>query len=179
MKTTTLKTIFGYLASFGRKLGPLDLSRTEIEKIYNYLRISDDIVTSGQPTEQQFDAIKAAGFKFVINLAPHSAENALPNEEATLKALGMTYIHIPVDFKAPTDADFELFTNQMKRLEGQPVWVHCAANMRVSAFIYRYRTACLGENVEAARQDLHAIWEPFGVWKEFVSVGQHEAENDR
>jgi hypothetical protein len=41
--------------------------------------------------------------------------------------------------------------------------------MRVSAFTYRYRVSVLGQDQEAAAQDLHTIWEPFGVWKEFVA----------
>ena len=170
MKLATIRTIFGYLASLGRKLGPLDLGGTEIDDIYNYRQISEQISTSGQPTEKQFEAIKAAGFETVINLAPHSAENALPDEAGTLADLSMTYIHIPVDFKAPKWEDFEEFALTLRNLGDAPVWVHCAANMRVSAFIYLYRTAIFGEDAEAAEKDLHAIWEPFGVWKEFIKV---------
>lgn len=177
MKAATIRTIFGYLASLGRKLGPLDLSGEEIDDIYNYRRISEQISTSGQPTEKQFEAIKAAGFETVINLAPHSHENALADEAGTLAALGMTYIHIPVDFKAPTWEDFDRFALTLKNLGDAPVWVHCAANMRVSAFIYLYRTVIFGEDAEIAKKDLHAIWEPFGAWKEFIRVCPDKANN--
>jgi hypothetical protein len=39
----------------------------------------------------------------------------------------------------PTDTEFEQFKDAMAKLNGKKIWVHCAANMRVSAFIYRYR----------------------------------------
>ena len=51
----------------------------------------------------------------------------------------MIYIHIRVDFQNPTDQDFSQFSSVMDRLKDVPVHVHCIANYRVSAFLYRYR----------------------------------------
>jgi protein tyrosine phosphatase (PTP) superfamily phosphohydrolase (DUF442 family) len=62
----------------------------------------------------------------------------LLDEAASVSPLGMTYIHIPVDFQNPTDQDFEQFCSVMERLKDIPVHVHCIANYRVSAFFYRY-----------------------------------------
>ena len=56
----------------------------------------------------------------------------------------------------------------MDDLKDQPVHVHCIANYRVSAFIYRYRTERLGWDKARARADMDAIWQPEGVWAEFV-----------
>ena len=170
--SSTIKTIFGFLASLVTRYTPIDLSRKSLEGIFNYLPISDSIITSGQPTEKQFELVKEAGFLKVINLAPHNAENALPDEAAALASLGMDYIHIPVDFQAPTEANYEEFCAAMKELDLAPVLVHCAANMRVSAFMYRYRAEFLGENLRQLEVDLHKIWEPFGVWKTFVGKAE-------
>ena len=38
------------------------------------------------------------------------------------------------------------------------MWVHCAANARVAAFMYRYRATVLGEQKDVIRKDLEAIW---------------------
>ena len=81
----------------------------------------------------------------------------------------MHYTHIPVDFQNPTEQDFEQFCGVMKEIGDAPVMVHCAANMRVSAFVYRYRCEVLGEEPDKAIVDMQKIWEPFGVWKKFVS----------
>ena len=62
-------------------------------------------------------------------------------------------------FGAGTSQDFNLILQ---------LWVHCAANMRLSAFMYRYRVCVLGVDKRVARSDLNKIWEPFGVWKKFV-----------
>ncbi len=168
MKLNTIKTSWGFLVSLLGKYTGLGSTGTSIDDIYNYLQIDERIATSGQPTAQQFPLIKSKGFTTVINLAPHDAENSVKDEASRWADLGLDYIHIPVNFKNPTDTKFAVFAEAMKAAENKKVWVHCAANMRVSAFIYRYRTETLGENQATARQDMDKIWEPFGVWKEFV-----------
>lgn len=169
MTFNTVKTIFGFVKSLVGKYTPLESKADSLEDIYNYLPIDDEISTSGQPTEKQFELIKSSGFNHVINLAPHDAENSLKNEKETLSELDMTYNHIPVDFSNPTDEDFSKFVEVMSNYSNTKVWVHCAANMRVSAFIYRYRCRIKGEPDNTARIKLAKIWEPYGVWKKFVS----------
>jgi protein tyrosine phosphatase (PTP) superfamily phosphohydrolase (DUF442 family) len=98
---------------------------------------------SGQPTEPQLKDFHALGIRHIVNLGLHSHEKALPDEAASVSRLGMTYIHIPVDFQNPTDQDFDQFCAVMEKLMDVPVHVHCIANYRVSAF-YRYRRDVLG-----------------------------------
>ena len=137
--------------------------------IYNYRRLSPTLTTSGQPDEAQFAALREAGVETVINLALVDSPRALADEAATLAALGLRYIHIPVEFSAPTEADFESFAAAMDALGGTPVHVHCAANWRVSAFLYRYRVERLGWPEDKARPDLDAIWAPDPVWQTFLA----------
>ena len=126
------------------------------------------MTTSGQPTEQQLADIQALGVRHIINLGLHTHEKALPDEAASVSRLGMTYIHIPVDFQHPTDEDFTRFCAAMERLTEVPVHVHCIANYRVSAFFYRYRRDVLGMDETQARAEMEAVWQPKGVWVEFV-----------
>ena len=139
--------------------------------IYNYRRLSPTLTTSGQPDEAQFAALRDAGVRTVVNLALADSPRALPDEAATLAALGLRYIHIPVEFSAPTEADFEAFATAMDGLGDAPVHVHCAANWRVSAFLYRYRVERLGWPEDEARPDLDAIWAPDPVWQNFLARG--------
>jgi uncharacterized protein (TIGR01244 family) len=162
MHANTLKTILGYLKS---KL-PWTNDSSEI---YNHLQLTDTLATSGQPTIAQFVRIQQAGYQTVINLAPTHTENAIDNESSLVNSLGMDYVHIPVDFKQPTEQDFSQFCDAMRRSDSQKTWVHCAANMRVSAFVYRYRRDVLGQDKSEARRDLHKIWQPYGVWKQFLA----------
>ena len=137
-------------------------------EIYNFLELSDDIATAGQPTEAQMAAIQAAGYRVVINLALPSSTNALPNEQAIVEAQGMMYIHIPVVWEEPTLADVQQFFGVMQARAGAPVFVHCAMNMRVSAFMYLYRRLCEGVDETIAQRDLHTIWVPNDRWQAFI-----------
>jgi uncharacterized protein (TIGR01244 family) len=138
------------------------------EMIYNWRRLDDRVTTSGQPTEPQLADIQALGVRHIINLGLHTHEKALPDEAASVSRLGMTYIHIPVDFQNPTDEDFTRFCSAMEQLKEVPVHVHCIANYRVSAFLYRYRRDVLGMNETQARAEMEQIWHPEGVWATFV-----------
>jgi protein tyrosine phosphatase (PTP) superfamily phosphohydrolase (DUF442 family) len=138
------------------------------EKTYNWRRLDDRVTTSGQPTEQQLADIQALGVRHVVNLGLHTHEKALPDEAASVGRLGMTYIHIPVDFQNPTAEDFAQFCSVMARLKDVPVHVHCIANYRVSAFFYRYRRDVLGVDETEARAEMEEVWHPTGVWAAFV-----------
>ena len=139
--------------------------------IYNFRRLSPTLTTSGQPDEAQLAGLRDAGIATVINLALANSPRALPDEAGTLAALGLRYIHIPVEFTAPSEADFEAFATAMDDLDGQPVHVHCAANYRVSAFLYRYRMERLGWSPAQAALDLEAVWQPDLVWQKFIARG--------
>jgi len=139
------------------------------ESIYNWHRLDERLTTSGQPTEAQLADIHALGIGHVVNLGLHTHEMALPDEAASAAALGMTYIHIPVDFQNPTEADFTRFCDVMDELKDWPVHVHCIANYRVSAFFYRYRRDALGMDEGRARADLEKLWQPTEVWAAFIA----------
>lgn len=137
--------------------------------IYNWRRLGERLTTSGQPTEPELAAIAALGVDCVVNLGLHTHPKALPDERASVAALGMEYIHQPVDFQNPTAADLDAFCDLMDRLEGRTLHVHCIANFRVSAFLYRYRMDRLGWDRDRARADLDAIWKPEGPWAAIVA----------
>lgn len=141
---------------------------TKVEDILNYLAISDTIGTAGQPTPAQFTAIKAAGYDVVVNLAMPDSANALPNEQQLASKQGLLYVHIPVVWEHPTAQNLEQFFDVMARCRGKRVFVHCALNMRVSAFVYLYRIIWLGVPQERAWKDLLRIWEPNAAWKRFL-----------
>ncbi len=169
MALNTVRTTLGFLRSVVARHLPFLSATRSIDQIYNYLEIDTLFATSGQPTEEQFGLIRDAGYEVVINLAPTSAlENSLSDEQDVLRELGLDYVHIPVDFQNPTEEDFARFSQSVEDSKDRRLWIHCAANMRVSAFVYRYRRSVLGEDEPSARADLDKIWNPFGVWKRFI-----------
>jgi protein tyrosine phosphatase (PTP) superfamily phosphohydrolase (DUF442 family) len=143
-------------------------SALTLSEIYNFRAIGDRLATAGQPTREQFQLVHEAGFEAVINLALPTSDNALANEGSVVTALGLSYIHIPVDFKAPAAQDFQMFCRVMESFGDRPVFVHCAANMRVSAFVFLYRVLCQRIALPEAERDLHAIWQPDEIWSQFI-----------
>jgi len=139
-----------------------------LSDIYNFRSLGDKLGTAGQPTETQLRDVREAGFEAVINLALPTSDNAIPNEGSIVTALGMSYVHIPINFQAPTSEDFRAFCRVMDAFDDRPVFVHCAANMRVSAFIYLYRVLVKRVPASEAQRDLHAIWHPDDVWTAFI-----------
>ena len=169
MALNTVKTVLGFLRGSVEKLIPALNQSKRIEDIYNFHSLENLYATSGQPNEKEFQLIKEAGYEVVINLAPQSKlENSLIDEAGILKRLGIQYLHIPVNFQKPSEAKFQLFVDAVEQNKNKKLWIHCAANMRVSAFTYRYRRAYLGVSELEAKQDLAKIWEPFGAWERFV-----------
>ncbi len=134
------------------------------DHITNWHRLDSRLTSSGQPSETELKQIRALGVTHVVNLGLHDHEKALADEAATVAALGMDYIHIPVIFDAPTEADYARFAATMAALDGKTVHVHCIANMRVSAFFYRWRQEVQGLSEKEARAAMETIWRPGGVW---------------
>src|SRR5215212_8770361 len=116
------------------------MSGTRVTDIYNYLPIDAKLVTSGQPSVEELGAIAGDGVEVVINLALHDDPRySLPDEAGSVASLGMTYVHIPVKFDAPTEADLLAFVRTMDEHRERKLLVHCAANKRVTAFLGLYR----------------------------------------
>jgi protein tyrosine phosphatase (PTP) superfamily phosphohydrolase (DUF442 family) len=143
---------------------------TGVENIKAYLRLDDSLSTSGMPQAEQFADIANAGFKVVINLALPTSDNALPNEGELVTRQGMSYVHIPVNFDHPAMEDFERFTQILSICSGQKVWVHCAANMRVSAFVFLHRLRTGSASRAEAERDLRKIWEPEDAWRDLLNA---------
>ncbi|WP_137152513.1 protein tyrosine phosphatase family protein [Devosia sp. FKR38] len=146
-------------------------------EILNWRRVTPRLTTSGQPTEAQLHRLKALGVTQVINLGLHTHEKALPNEPGSLAALGIVYTHIPVEFTAPSDVDFERYCAVMAEAANEVIHVHCIYNARVSAFVYRQ----FRDRPDKARSAaiMESIWRPGGVWARFIGNNADAALPDR
>jgi len=141
----------------------------DIAEIYHFRSLDPLLATGGQPLAEELEALAQSGFELVINLAMPTSDNALPNEADLVRALGMDYIAIPVVWEAPRREDFARFCVAMDAHASRRRFVHCAANYRVSSFIYLYRVLRLGWPRERAEGDLYAIWQPDAIWRGFIA----------
>ncbi len=140
-----------------------------MKEIFNWHRVNENITTSGQFTEEQFAQIANLGVTHIVNMGLHDHKYALPDEKNLVTTNGIEYIYQPVDFNNPTDDDFATFCEVMERLDGETIHIHCIANYRVSAFLYRYYRDVKGEGAQKARDEMLSIWKPEGVWADFIA----------
>ena len=146
--------------------------------VINFFQITDTIGTGGQPSVSQLYDIAQNGYDVVINLATHNSENAIENEGSIVASLGMTYIHIPVPFEAPTPDHLRKFFGVMNGLSEEKIFVHCAVIARVSAFVFKYLTMEKKMQAEEATTPLLAQWLPQMnlIWKNFLSIEKSDLD---
>lgn len=134
----------------------------------NARAVFEDLWTSGQLSPADIDRLPELDVAAVVNLALPTSSNALPGEAESVARLGMSYFQIPVPWEAPELLHLRQFFGVMDALAGQRVWVHCAMNYRVSAFVYLYRRLRRGESDADARYPMSTIWQPDAVWQSFI-----------
>jgi protein tyrosine phosphatase (PTP) superfamily phosphohydrolase (DUF442 family) len=141
-----------------------------MENIYNFLKLSDRLFSSGMPTPEQIPSIAENGVQVVINLATSQSEGWIPNEKDLVEAQDIAYYEIPVDWDNPEMKHLTEFMNIMDRHKHQKILVHCQANFRATGFIMLYRVNRLGWAEENALRDLRKIWNPaeYPVWEQFI-----------
>ncbi len=139
-----------------------------IEDIRNFVPVLEDLATAGQPSEPQLQEVARAGFEVVVNLGLLDPRYCLPDEAGLVGSLNMVYRHIPVEFSAPQFEDLQTFFAVMDASHGKKVFVHCAANYRVSGFVALAGEARLGWSSAQADAHIRRVWEPNDTWRAFL-----------
>ncbi|TCO80604.1 protein tyrosine phosphatase (PTP) superfamily phosphohydrolase (DUF442 family) [Plasticicumulans lactativorans] len=145
-----------------------------LDAIKHFVAVSPTLATAGQPSEAQLREVAQAGFEVVINLGLLDPRYCLADEAGCVRALGLDYAHLPVDFGAPAAADLQRFLDVMAACDGRRVFVHCAANYRVACFVALYGQARLGWSRAAADAHVARVWQPDAVWSAFLERARME-----
>lgn len=140
-------------------------------QLRNFHQITPRIGTAGHPKQEDFETIAAEGYQVVINLAMHDADDAIADEGRLVSAAGMSYIHLPVPWEAPTAGHLKQFCRLMDALDDKKILVHCQVNARVSAFMLKYLTF-QGVSEADATTPLMVKWQPQmdDRWKAFLAL---------
>lgn len=96
------------------------------------IKVSAKVSGGGQPSEENIAALKAAGFRKIINLRREGEANQPLDPKAqgeVVARAGMEYLHIPVDPKNLSPSSAEAVAKAVAESDG-PVYVHCAAGGR-------------------------------------------------
>ena len=148
---------------------------SDLSHVTNFVAIDDHLCTAGQPSADQIADIGVAEYKVVINLATSDSDSWLLNEGDLVAQHGMQYVHVPVVWDDPQKSDFELFVEVMNAHAEDRIFVHCAMNMRASAFVFMYRVIHHHVDPLEAKMAMQQIWDLHGVWEELVEeiLGDH------
>lgn len=130
--------------------------KQELPPIYSFTRINDQYCTGGQPRLEHLAKLKAEGVKVILNLRP-SIEHRAAEEEARAKELGLKYINLPVVYRDPKEEQATEFLKILDDPANRPVFIHCAAAIRVGAFWMIRRVLRDGWTVEAAEEEAKKI----------------------
>ncbi len=134
----------------------------------NTHQVFDWLWSSGQLSAQDILSLRSLGVEVVVNLALPTSSNALAGEAELVTRQGMAYVQIPVEWENPMPEQFAQFVGTLNTFRDRKVWVHCAKNMRVSAFIYLYRRIVLGEAEGQATFPIREVWSPNEIWQAFI-----------
>ena len=124
--------------------------------IRNFLQITPEFCTGGQPRAEHFAKLKAAGVKAVLNLR-HPTEHRADDERAAAAAAGLKYFNIPVVYGHPTDAQADEFLRLTDDRENRPMFIHCTAAIRVAAFWLIRRVVRDGLSFDAALEEARRV----------------------
>lgn len=150
---------------------PFAVELPPFHKLYNHVQVDERISTSGVITGEAIEQMAREGYSAVINLLPDAHQHALANEAELVRKHGLDYHHIPVDFAAPNEASYLAFERALDGIEQrQRVYVHCAANMRVSVFMAIYGAKRMGWSAERGARLIAEVWEPNEVWRQFLAL---------
>lgn len=143
--------------------------------IVNFREYSPTFASAGQPDAAQLEKVRDAGFERVIYIAYSDQERSLANEDRVVKSLGMEYVHIPVEWDAPSASDFALFAAAMQSDTQKKTLLHCQVNYRATAFSFLYRVIYENVPVATAKADMNSVWTPNETWRTliFAVLGEH------
>jgi protein tyrosine phosphatase (PTP) superfamily phosphohydrolase (DUF442 family) len=140
----------------------------QLDDIVNYQEYSATLSSSGQPDADQLESLGEAGFERVVFLAFSDHDDSVPNEDRIVKDLGMDYVHIPVEWDAPSRSDFYAFAGAMQREPDKKTVIHCQVNFRASAFSFLYRVLYEGVPMDQAKEDMNTVWVPNDTWRGLI-----------
>ncbi len=120
----------------------------------NYRLVRPGLAAAGQPTPETLQKLKSLGFKTVINL--RTEKEGAREEEATVKAAGLSYVWVPVTPETFSLDDVRVVGKVLDDTKAGPVLLHCSAANRVGA-VWAVLQVQKGKTLDEAEAEGKAI----------------------
>ena len=102
--------------------------------IVNFAKVESTVACAGATSAAALADVKKQGFASVLNLRMATEQGAdIDAAAAAAKALGLTYIHLPMNTASPDPALVDGFLKAVTEKKNQPVFIHCASANRAAA----------------------------------------------
>jgi protein tyrosine phosphatase (PTP) superfamily phosphohydrolase (DUF442 family) len=105
--------------------------------VANACQLLPNVITGGQPTAEQLEALKNAGGGIVLDLRD-PREPRRVDESTLVRRLGMEYVNIPVRAGALDDVTLERILGALRSAGDRTVFVHCGSGNRVAGALLPY-----------------------------------------
>jgi uncharacterized protein (TIGR01244 family) len=128
----------------------------DLPPIRNFLKVTPEFCTGGQPRVEHFEQLKKDGVKAVLNLRQPSEHRAEEEQEA-VKAAGLKYFNIPVNYQSPSEASVGEFLKITDDPANRPMFIHCTAAIRVGAYWMIRRVLRDGMTVDDALAEARKV----------------------
>jgi uncharacterized protein (TIGR01244 family) len=137
-------------------LSPAAMQAADAPPIRNFLQVTPEFCTGGQPRPEHFATLKASGVKAVLNLR-RPGEHRAPEEQDAVQTAGLKYFNIPVDYQNPTDTNVDEFLRITDDAANRPMFIHCTAAIRVGAFWMIRRVLRDGMSTDNALEEARKV----------------------
>jgi rhodanese-related sulfurtransferase len=101
-----------------------------VSGVANACQALPNVVTGGQPTEAQLEALKAAGGAVVLDIRDPMEPRPI-DEPGTVARLGMEYVNVPISPGATGDEKMEQILQTLRSNRDRQVFFHCGSGNRV------------------------------------------------
>lgn len=120
----------------------------------NYTRVDATVACAGATTVEAVPALKAEGFKAIVNLRQATEPGAdVERSRAVAREAGLKYLHIPFSGSDPSPSAVDDFLAAMKDPSNSPVFIHCASANRAGMMWMIKRVMLDGWSVEKAGEE--------------------------
>ena len=92
--------------------------------------ITSEIFIGGQPTTDDLDALKAQGFRTIVNLRTENESGYFAEEEHEVERRGFNYAEIPIAPELLDDRAMQRFSGAVDSDDAPLIYIHCAGGGR-------------------------------------------------
>jgi protein tyrosine phosphatase (PTP) superfamily phosphohydrolase (DUF442 family) len=108
-----------------------------LRSVPNACQLLPDVVTGGQPSTADLEALSAAGGAVVLDIRDPMEPRPF-DEPGLVRRLGMEYVNVPVGAGTLNDATLERILDVLRGAGDRGVFVHCASGNRVGGALLPY-----------------------------------------